>query len=297
MAAKAQALGWDKPSRRRFLRFQAQAPLDVTVLRSGIPDTLPGRAVNLCERGIAAVLAGELVPGETVGIEIRLDGSAAPVRTRALVRYHDRLRCGMEFVGPSNQEQAAIRDWAAQVQAPPESAATAPKAEITDVEDGERDRERGTPASSHASGLRRPARRRGWIVRLVAMIVLLVLMVFGWRWNRSWQELESGLAGHAATPGAQPKAHVPAQEMERLLIHRVEPEYPESIRATGLQGVIVLDIVVGRDGSVLKMKPLNGPDVLARSATDALRWWKFEPYRLNGEPVVVETTVAVEFKP
>jgi protein TonB len=85
--------------------------------------------------------------------------------------------------------------------------------------------------------------------------------------------------------------------MERLLIHRVEPEYPESVRATGLQGVIVLDIVVGRDGSVLKMKPLNGPDVLARSATDALRWWKFEPYRLNGEPVVVETTVAVEFKP
>jgi hypothetical protein len=27
-----------------------------------------------------------------------------------------------------------------------------------------------------------------------------------------------------------------------------------------------------------------------------LRWWKFEPYRLNGEPAVVETTLAVEFR-
>jgi protein TonB len=55
--------------------------------------------------------------------------------------------------------------------------------------------------------------------------------------------------------------------------------------------------VVGRDGSVLAMKPLNGPNVLARSAMDALRWWKFEPYKINGEPIVVETTVGVEFKP
>jgi protein TonB len=44
------------------------------------------------------------------------------------------------------------------------------------------------------------------------------------------------------------------------------------------------------------MRPLNGPDVLSRAAMDALRWWKFEPYRVNGEPTAVETTVAVEFK-
>jgi len=54
--------------------------------------------------------------------------------------------------------------------------------------------------------------------------------------------------------------------------------------------------VVGRDGSVVSMHALNGPEVLARAAMDALRWWKFEPYRVNGEPAVVETTVAVEFK-
>jgi protein TonB len=59
----------------------------------------------------------------------------------------------------------------------------------------------------------------------------------------------------------------------------------------------VLDVVVGSDGSVVDVHALNGPEVLARAATDALRWWRFEPYRVEGQPVVVATTVAVEFKP
>jgi protein TonB len=131
----------------------------------------------------------------------------------------------------------------------------------------------------------------------VLIAVTVLLAVFWWRWNRGWKELESGLNSRLTPSGEQPKAHVPAEEMERLLIHRVEPQYPESARGTGLRGVIALDIVVGRDGAVLAMKPLNGPEVLARAAMDALRWWKFEPYKLNGEPIAVGTTVAVEFKP
>jgi protein TonB len=84
--------------------------------------------------------------------------------------------------------------------------------------------------------------------------------------------------------------------MQKLLVHRVEPVYPAEARQSKLEGTIALHIVVGRDGSVVSMHALNGPEVLARAAMDALRWWKFEPYRLNGEPAVVETTVAVEFK-
>ncbi len=293
MAVTAQALGWDKPSRRRVPRFPAQVSVDVTVLRSGIPDTLPGRAVNFCERGIAAVLAGELIAGETVGMEIWLEGTSHPLRARALVRHHERLRCGMEFLSLSNDQQAAIRDWAMQMKAVPESAPTATTTEDIDAH------ETGVRGGSHHSGgPRMPVRRwraRRWIGVLIAALVLLA--VFWWRWNRGWEELESGLSGHAAASGEQPKAHVAAEEMERLLIHRVEPQYPPTARGTGLQGVIALDVVVGRDGSVLAMKPLNGPDVLARSAMDALRWWKFEPYKVNGEPIVVETTLAVEFNP
>jgi len=120
--------------------------------------------------------------------------------------------------------------------------------------------------------------------------------MFWWRWNRGWEELESGLRNSATVMEEKPSAQVPAEVMQKLLVHRVEPVYPAEARRNGLQGIIALDIVVGRDGSVLRMNALNGPDVLTKAAMDALRWWKFEPYRVNGEPAVVETTVAVEFK-
>src|SRR5947209_3642672 len=110
--AEGWAQAWDKPSRRRGARHQVQTPLDVTVLRSGVPDTLPGRSIDLGVGGVAAVLAGELLPGEAVGVEIRLPALPKPLRTRALVRHHNKLQAGMEFVGLSPAQQTAIRAWA-----------------------------------------------------------------------------------------------------------------------------------------------------------------------------------------
>jgi len=120
--------------------------------------------------------------------------------------------------------------------------------------------------------------------------------VFWWRWNRAWEELEAGLKSSETAPAEKAPVQVPVEMMQKLLVHRVEPVYPPEARKENLQGIIALDIVVARDGSVVSVKALNGPGILAKAAMDALRWWKFEPYRVNGEPAVVETTVAVEFK-
>jgi TonB family protein len=133
-----------------------------------------------------------------------------------------------------------------------------------------------------------------WIIALAAGAVIAVIL--WWHWNRGWQELEAPLKEERAASVQKPQVQVPAEVMEKLLVHRVEPVYPAEARKSKLEGTIALEIVVGRDGSVVNMRALNGPDVLARAAMDALRWWKFEPYRLNGEPVVAATTVAVEFK-
>src|SRR6267154_5518493 len=176
MATVAQSR--DQPSRRRSLRYRVQAPLDVTVLRSGIPDTLPGRSVNLGEGGISAIVAGELLPGETVGIEILLP-LADPLRTRALVRHHDKLRSGMEFVGLSLEQQAAIRDWAGQAKAEPELAIRSKVA-----------RESGRGFTIGKSGGGQPPARRGrsrvWIFLLLSVAILLVLTGLWWRWRRGW---------------------------------------------------------------------------------------------------------------
>jgi TonB family protein len=304
MAAGAQTRGWSGPSRRRVPRFEVAAPLDVTVLRSGIPDTMPGRSVNVCERGIAAMLAGELVPGESVGIEVRLPLLADSLRTRAMVKYQDKLRCGLEFVGLSAEQRAVIRDWAKETKSETEIIVSPPP---TAVASGAVPSVSGKKESGGAGGgngttsggaPRKPKRKRRWI----ALVVLLLLAAIAggafwwWRWNKVWEELESGLRNPQVVLAEKPQVQVAAEVMEKLLVHRVEPTYPAEARKADLQGVIALDIIVGRDGSVIGMHALNGPDVLARAAMDALRWWKFEPYRVNGEPAVVETTVAVEFK-
>jgi len=293
MAAGAQIRGWSGASRRRVPRFQVQAPLDVTVLRSGIPDTVPGRSVNMCERGIAAVLAGELVPGESVGIEVQLPQAQDSLRTRAMVKYQDKLRCGLEFVGLSAEQRAAIRDWAKEAKPEAEvSMAQAPSIEKKSAGDGER---QGKGSEGGASGKpKKKQRGAGWT--FFVLLAAIAAAIFWWKWNKAWEELESGLKAQQTASAEKPQAQVSAEVMEKLLIHRVEPAYPAEARQAKLEGTIALDVVVGRDGSVVSMHPLNGPDVLARAAMDALRWWKFEPYRVNGEPAVVETTVAVEFK-
>lgn len=287
---KPSAQGHHRPSRRHSLRYGVQAPLDVTVLRSGIPDSVPGRSLNLGAGGVAAVVAGELLPGEVVGVEIMLPQAVTPLRARARVRHHDKLRCGMEFVGLSAEQLAAIRNFAAGTKAEPDQEVPAQ----LPVEAARAWEGTGSRTKDHAA--KAPSRKkRGRLWSVLLVVAALVLAVLWWRWNHSWQELESGLREGETT--MQPQAHVPADVMARLTRHRVDPDYPAAARPANLHGVIVLDVVVGRDGTVAQVHALNGPEILAKAAIDALRWWRFEPYRVDGQPAVVETTVAVEFKP
>jgi TonB family protein len=268
------------------LRYRVQAPLDVTVLRSGIPDTVPGRSENLGIFGVGAVMAGELLPGESVGVEIQLPSAAASLRIRALVRHHDKLRCGMEFVGLTAEQQTSLRSWAEGTKAEPEPGERA-KAPIQ-LERTVEPEWSGAAPPQISNG---PSRR--WIFLLVSAAILLAAL-WWWRWTRGWENLESGLENNTAT---RPQAQVPADVMQKLVRHRLDPDYPAAARPGKLHGVILLDVVVGRDGSVVNVRALNGPEILAQAAMNALRWWRFEPYRVDGQPVVAETTVAVEFKP
>lgn len=272
------------------------APLDVTVLRSGIPDTVPGRAVNVCERGIGAVLAGELAAGESVGVEVRLSPASEPLRTRATVRYQEKLRYGLEFMTISPEQRTAIRDWAREAKA--EAEITVSSMPAVDRGDEKELGMRSGPRLSGGGGPpRKVTKKRRGVRWLVALLVLAgFAAVLWWKWNRSWEELESGLKNSESIAADKAAVQVPAEVMQKLLVHRVEPVYPAEARKQNLQGIVAVDVVVGRDGSVTSMRALNGPEVLARAAMDALRWWKFEPYRVNGEPSVAETTMAVEFK-
>ena len=136
-------------------------------------------------------------------------------------------------------------------------------------------------------------------MRRAANVILIALLVFGgfywWHWYRTWDELESRIP--ASKPlSQQPPAYVPAAVMQGLLIHKVDPIYPEGARKASIRGVVALDVGIGTDGNVIDVRPISGPDELTSAAVEAVKWWRFKPYVVNGQPVGVKTTLAVDFR-
>jgi len=73
------------------------------------------------------------------------------------------------------------------------------------------------------------------------------------------------------------------------------PLYPEVAKRAGIQGKVVLQAVIGKDGVVQYLKALEGHPLLISAALSAAKDWKYKPYRLNGKAVAVETTITVNF--
>jgi len=75
----------------------------------------------------------------------------------------------------------------------------------------------------------------------------------------------------------------------------VEPVYPPDAKAARIQGTVVLDAVIGKDGQMSSLKLVSGPPELTKAAWEAVKQWTYKPYLLNGDPVAVETTITVTF--
>lgn len=95
-------------------------------------------------------------------------------------------------------------------------------------------------------------------------------------------------------PTAHPtKVNVSPEIMQNQVIHKVVPKYPADAKKARIQGKVVLNAVIGKDGSVTDLKVDSGPKELRQSSLDAVKQWKYKPYLLNGQPVAVATTINV----
>jgi TonB family protein len=83
---------------------------------------------------------------------------------------------------------------------------------------------------------------------------------------------------------------------EGSLVHRVEPEYPEEARQQQVQGLVVLDVRISRDGEVHNVNVVSGQHLLADAAIAAVKMWRFNPRTVNGQPTEMQTTVTLNFR-
>jgi protein TonB len=79
------------------------------------------------------------------------------------------------------------------------------------------------------------------------------------------------------------------------LIRKVLPTYPPLARGVRIQGQVVLQAVISKQGTIENLRLLSGHPMLVSAAIEAVRQWRYRPYILNNEPVEVETQITVNF--
>jgi TonB family protein len=111
---------------------------------------------------------------------------------------------------------------------------------------------------------------------------------------------ENGKEVFRMPPAAQPASSVERDGIVEVLpegspVRRVEPEYPEAARQRGIQGAVVLDVRIGRDGAVQDVKVVSGQRVLSDAAIAAVKQWKYKPHVRDGQAVEMQTRVTLNF--
>jgi TonB family protein len=75
----------------------------------------------------------------------------------------------------------------------------------------------------------------------------------------------------------------------------VPPDYPLLARQMKVQGVVSLQALISREGTIQELQILSGPAILAAAAREAVKQWHFKPYLLNGTPVETQARITVNF--
>jgi len=78
-------------------------------------------------------------------------------------------------------------------------------------------------------------------------------------------------------------------------MRQVMPAYPPLALARNIQGRVVLQVVIEKDGSIHNIHLVSGPLILASVAADAVKHWRYKPHYRNGEPVEVERQISIDF--
>jgi TonB family protein len=108
------------------------------------------------------------------------------------------------------------------------------------------------------------------------------------------QPVVQSAASNAPTVNASEKVSL-SPETAQAVIRPVNPDYPLLARQMKVQGSVILEALIGRDGSIQDLRVISGPAILAAAAREAVRQWRFKPYLQDGQAVDTQARIVVNF--
>ena len=112
-------------------------------------------------------------------------------------------------------------------------------------------------------------------------------------------DVASGAASGVTAPPGAPAFSGGGVRVSRQAAQSVEvsvpPDYPLLARQMKVQGVVSLQALIARDGTIQELQILSGPEILATAAREAVKQWHFKPYLQNGQPVETQARITVNF--
>jgi len=113
--------------------------------------------------------------------------------------------------------------------------------------------------------------------------------------NAALTEIARAVPPTIVKPTSPQKLRISSGVAAGMLVLHVKPQYPMLAMQARVQGTVVLQAVIGKDGTVHDLHVISGHPLLAPAAIEAVKQWRYRPYLLNNEPVEVDTQVNVNF--
>jgi protein TonB len=99
----------------------------------------------------------------------------------------------------------------------------------------------------------------------------------------------------ASPPPPAPPQRIGGDVAQANLITQVKPQYPSLARAARVQGVVLLNATISKEGTIKDLRVISGHPLLNEAAMEAVRQWRYKPQLLNKQPIEVITTITVNF--
>jgi TonB family protein len=82
---------------------------------------------------------------------------------------------------------------------------------------------------------------------------------------------------------------------QQLVTHSVEPAYPTLAKQMKVQGSVVLQALIGKEGTIQDLQVVSGPQILSSAAREAVMQWRFRPYLQSGQAIETQAKITVNF--